>query len=65
VIADEKNLVARAQRGDVAAFEALVNLHAPFTYNLALRLLRDPHEAEDLAQEAFIRAWRGLQNFRG
>jgi RNA polymerase sigma-70 factor (ECF subfamily) len=42
-----------------------VLLHEDFVYNLALRVLGDPVEAEDLAQEAFVRAWLGLPNFRG
>ncbi len=60
----EQDLVARARGGDRLAFEALVAGHAPYVYNLALRTLGDPHEAEDLAQEAFLRAWRGLPGFR-
>jgi len=60
----EQGLIARAQGGEAAAFEALVARHAPFVYNLALRTLGDPHEAEDVAQEAFARAWRGLPGFR-
>ncbi|MFN8493713.1 MAG: sigma-70 family RNA polymerase sigma factor [Caldilineaceae bacterium] len=62
---DEGVLIRRAQQGDVAAFEALINLHAQPVYNLALRVLRQPEEAEDLAQETFLRAWRGLVRFRG
>ena len=61
----EKQLVARAQQGDPAAFEALVDMHAQYVYNLALRVVHNPQEAEDLAQEAFLRAWRGLPAFRG
>lgn len=62
---DEQALIARARRGDTAAFEALVARHGPLVYNVALRTLRDPLEAEDVAQETFLRAWRGLPAFRG
>jgi RNA polymerase sigma-70 factor (ECF subfamily) len=61
----EALVIARAQQGDHAAFEQLVDGYAHYVYNLALRLLHDPHEAENLAQEAFLRAWRGLPGFRG
>lgn len=61
---DERLLIARAKRGDTAAFEALVNHHAQLVYNLALRTLQNQQEAEDVAQEAFVRAWRGLPRFR-
>ena len=62
--ANERLLISRAQKGDASAFEVLVNMHAQFVYNLALRVVKDPHEAEDLAQEAFLRAWQGLPRFR-
>jgi RNA polymerase sigma-70 factor (ECF subfamily) len=62
---DDWVLVQRAQRGDQDAFAALVTRHQRYVYNLAYRLLRDGREAEDLAQEAFLRAWRGLDSFRG
>lgn len=65
VSVDDRVLVRRVQRGDREAFAALVTRHQRYVYNLAYRLLRDPSEAEDLAQEAFLRAWRGLGNFRG
>jgi RNA polymerase sigma-70 factor (ECF subfamily) len=58
-------LVRRAQRGDEEAFAELVTRHQRYVYNLAYRLLRGTDEAEDLAQEAFLRAWRGLSSFRG
>ena len=58
-------MIARAREGDTAAFEALVVHHARYVYNLALRTVQDPQEAEDIAQESFIRAWRGLPRFRG
>lgn len=61
----ESILVKRAKAGDTRAFEALVNQHARYVYTLTNRLLSDAQEAEDLAQETFIRAWRGLEKFRG
>jgi RNA polymerase sigma-70 factor (ECF subfamily) len=57
--------VRRAQGGDTEAFANLVTEHQSFAYNLALRAVGDPHEAEDIAQEAFVRAWQALPNFRG
>jgi RNA polymerase sigma-70 factor (ECF subfamily) len=61
----EHSLVQRAQKGDQEAFAALVMEHQRYVYNLALRLLKNEEEALDLAQEAFVRAWTALPNFRG
>lgn len=60
----DQPLVARAAAGDARAFERLVERHGTYAYNLALRTLRDPREAEDATQEALIRAWRALPRFR-
>lgn len=57
--------VERAKAGDRDAFSELVHAHQHEVYTLALRLTRDPHLAGDVAQEAFIRAWRALPRFRG
>lgn len=68
---DESLLVQRARSGDPQAFGELVLAHQTFVYNLALRALGDSgdfgdfNEAQDLAQEAFLRAWQGLPGFRG
>ncbi|MFQ5522321.1 MAG: RNA polymerase sigma factor [Acidimicrobiia bacterium] len=62
---DEDELVARARKGDRAAFAALVRAHQDEVYTLARRLVGDPHLAADIAQEALIRAWRALPRFRG
>lgn len=61
----ERELVARAQNGDRAAFAALLREHQDEVYTLARRLVGDSHLASDVAQEALIRAWRALPKFRG
>lgn len=61
----ETSLIKRAIAGDTNAFAKLVNTHQLFLYNLALRAVSNPHEAQDITQETFIRAWKGLKNFRG
>ena len=61
----DSELVRRAQKGDTQAFESLVVEHQQFVFNLALRAVGDPREAEDVAQESFVRAWLALPNFRG
>lgn len=61
----ESDWVRRAQRGDQQAFEKLVLVHQRYAYNLALRSVGDPQEAEDLAQESFLRAWQALPRFQG
>ena len=58
-------IIRRAQAGDSAAFEIIYNLFAARVYALHLRMLRDPVEAEDLTQEAFLQLFRKLNTFRG
>src|SRR5258707_15658105 len=58
-------LVERAQRGDKRAFEMLVEKYQRKLARLVSRLVRDPGEAEDVTQEAFIKAYRALPSFRG
>lgn len=62
---DEPALLQRARSGDHAAFAALVDGHQRYVYNLALRVVNNEQEAQDLAQETFVRAWLALPNFRG
>ncbi|NIA12739.1 MAG: sigma-70 family RNA polymerase sigma factor [Nitrospiraceae bacterium] len=57
--------VARAQSGDVAAFERLYRNHVGHVYALCLRMTADPLLAEELTQDAFVRAWQKLDSFRG
>lgn len=61
---DEADLIKRAKSGDMDAFEVLVIENQNFVYNLALRTLGNAVEAEDVAQDAFVRAWLALPKFR-
>lgn len=58
-------LVERVQRGDKEAFGLLVNKYQRKLHRLLSRLIRDPAEVEDVAQETFIKAYRALGSFRG
>jgi len=60
---DEAFVLARACRGDAAAFEELVRRHQHRVYAVALRIVRAHDVADDVAQEAFLRAWRALDRF--
>lgn len=60
----EAVLVERAQDGDDSAFEVLLRRHQDTVYRIALRILRDPADARDCAQEALITAWRKLPELR-
>ena len=62
---EELAIVQRAKAGDAAAFEELVNRYQNNVYRLALRMCGNAHDAEEVAQEAFVAAWRGLPSFRG
>ena len=62
-VSDERELVLRAQRGDVEAFGELVRRHQAAVYNVAYRMTGSRHEAEDLAQEAFLRAFKAFDRF--
>lgn len=57
--------VARVQRGDTESFEILVRRHQKATFNLVYRLLGDPDEAAEVAQEVFLSAYKSIQQFRG
>jgi len=61
----DKVLVERVQHGDKKAFDLLVIKYQQRLMKVLSRYVRDAHEVEDLAQEAFIKAYRALPNFRG
>ncbi len=60
----ERELVDRAQAGDVKAFEHLAGLHTDHLYAVVLRLMGDRAEAEDVLQESLLRAWQGIRRFQ-
>ena len=61
----EADLVAACKGGDEAAWSRLVQATYREVYTLCLRILRDPDDAADATQDAYVRAWRGLPGFRG
>ena len=61
----DQELVARAKAGELDAFEALTNRYEQKVYSLALRMLRQEQDAEDVTQQAFLSAMQNLGGFRG
>lgn len=61
----DAELVRRVQNGDMRAFDLLVRKYQHKILNLIARYVHEPSAAQDVAQEAFIKAYRGLGNFRG
>jgi RNA polymerase sigma-70 factor (ECF subfamily) len=61
----DNELVRRVQQGDKKAFDALVKKYQHKIAQLINRYIKDPHEALDVSQDAFIKAYRALPNFRG
>ena len=62
---EEGPWIERARAGDAAAFRLLVERHRDRVHGLARRMLRSDPDAEEVAQDAFVRAWRALPGFRG
>ena len=61
----EANVLGRAKDGDVAAFEYLYRVYCKRVYAVCLRMVRNPAEAEDLTQNAFLQVFRKIGTFRG
>jgi RNA polymerase sigma-70 factor (ECF subfamily) len=64
-MSQEQEWIDAARNGDTAAFEKLIRRHQSSVYRSVLRLLRDRDEAEEIVQEAMVRAWENLRRFRG
>ena len=59
-MANDNTLVHRAQTGDEEAFAALMREHYPFVYGIVIRITKNSHDAEEVVQDAFLNAYRGL-----
>jgi RNA polymerase sigma-70 factor (ECF subfamily) len=64
VTSPDTDLVSRAAAGDTAAFQALVERHRSLVYRVAYQFAGNHHDAEDIAQEVFIKVYRSLDRFR-
>ncbi|NOK02059.1 MULTISPECIES: RNA polymerase sigma factor [Myxococcus] len=62
---EDRQLLSRAQDGDVSAFEALVDAHRDKVYGLALRMTRSEADAAEITQDTFLSAYQHLKDFRG
>jgi RNA polymerase sigma-70 factor (ECF subfamily) len=61
---NESDLIERFNKGDPSAFEAIVHRHQDQIYNLCRHMLRDPRDAQDAAQDVFLKAYKSLKDFR-
>ena len=64
-VQDDRELMTRAQAGDMSAFEALVSRHEDKVYGLALRMTRSEADAAEITQDTFLSAYQHLGEFRG
>ncbi len=62
---EEAAIIAKVLDGDTEAFEPLVTANQSFVYNIALKMLSNPDDAYDASQEAFVKAFRSLKDFKG
>ena len=63
-VSDDSELLRFARQGDATAFDILVRRHDRFLYRVARSILLDDYEAEDVIQETFLKAFKGLVDFR-
>ncbi len=65
VLDNENSLLIKAQNGDIQAFETLTSSYYTKTYNICYRMLNNPEDASEQAQETFIKAFRYIKDFKG
>jgi DNA-directed RNA polymerase specialized sigma24 family protein len=64
VSVEHQELVEKAQQGDFEAFGVLVHTYSKYVYSISIKMVRDFHQAEDLSQEVFVKAWQYLKELR-
>jgi RNA polymerase sigma factor (sigma-70 family) len=62
---DELKIVDQVKQGDLLAFRLLVDLHKALAFNIALQIVRNREDAEEIAQDAFLKAWQSIHTFKG
>ena len=63
-MANDDTLICRAQSGDEGAFVDLIRVYYPFVYAIVIRIVNNPHDAEDVVQDTFLNAYRGLAQYQ-
>jgi len=61
MIFDEDNIIFKCQNGDAIAFSSIVEEYQQFVYNLAMKMLNDVGDAEDLVQDVFVKVWNSIK----
>jgi len=62
---DDKNIIKKIKRGDVSAYSLLIDKYQHMVYTLALQILKSEADAEEVAQDAFFKAYKALNTFEG
>ncbi len=63
-MANDNTLICRAQSGDEGAFVDLVRVYYPFVYAIVIKIVNNPHDAEEVVQDTFLNAYRGLEQYQ-
>ena len=63
-MANDNTLICRAQSGDEGAFVDLIRVYYPFVYAIVIRIVNNPHDAEEVVQDTFLNAYRGLAQYQ-
>jgi RNA polymerase sigma-70 factor (ECF subfamily) len=58
-----RDLIIKSQKGDIEAFEELIKEHKKYAYNIALKILKNKEDAEDISQEALIKVYENIKSF--